>query len=122
MDNQTKSDLLHKLPYGLYVLTSQDGDGRRHGGVRAVARQRDHCAARGRDREHLVQDVARLHVAQTLEGMGYPDLASEFGVGVGRRGAPAAKTAAKSSPSSSVSWEKTNRSTIRPKASSKRSR
>jgi hypothetical protein len=32
------------------------------------------------DREHLVQDVARLHVAQTLEGMGYPDLASEFGV------------------------------------------
>jgi hypothetical protein len=32
------------------------------------------------DREHLVQDVARVHVAQTLEGMGYPDLAGEFGV------------------------------------------
>ena len=32
------------------------------------------------DREHVVQDVARLHVAQTLEGMGYPDLAVEFGV------------------------------------------
>ena len=32
------------------------------------------------DREHVVQDVARLHVAQTLEGMGYPDLADEFGV------------------------------------------
>jgi hypothetical protein len=32
------------------------------------------------DREHLVQDVARLHVAQTLDGMGYPDLAGEFGV------------------------------------------
>jgi hypothetical protein len=32
------------------------------------------------DREHLVQDVARVHVAQTLEGMGYSDLAGEFGV------------------------------------------
>nr|AIA14253.1 Flavin reductase like domain protein [uncultured bacterium] len=28
MDNQAKSDLLHKLTYGLYVLTSQDGDER----------------------------------------------------------------------------------------------
>jgi flavin reductase (DIM6/NTAB) family NADH-FMN oxidoreductase RutF len=28
MDDQAKSDLLHKLPYGLYVLTSQDGDER----------------------------------------------------------------------------------------------
>ena len=25
MDDQAKSDLLHKLPYGLYVLTSADG-------------------------------------------------------------------------------------------------
>jgi hypothetical protein len=32
------------------------------------------------DREHLVQDAARLHVAQTLEEMGYTDLAGEFGV------------------------------------------
>nr|AIA16653.1 Flavin reductase like domain protein [uncultured bacterium]AIA18840.1 Flavin reductase like domain protein [uncultured bacterium] len=28
MDNQAKSDLLNKLTYGLYVLTSQDGDAR----------------------------------------------------------------------------------------------
>ena len=28
MDNQAKSDLLHKLPYGLYVLTSAEGDQR----------------------------------------------------------------------------------------------
>ena len=28
MDNQTKSDLLHKLTYGLYVLTSAEGDER----------------------------------------------------------------------------------------------
>jgi hypothetical protein len=30
------------------------------------------------DREEIVQDVARVHVAQTLEGMGYSDLAAEF--------------------------------------------
>jgi flavin reductase (DIM6/NTAB) family NADH-FMN oxidoreductase RutF len=28
MDDKAKSDLLHKLPYGLYVLTSADGDAR----------------------------------------------------------------------------------------------
>nr|AIA18396.1 Flavin reductase like domain protein [uncultured bacterium] len=28
MDSTAKSDLLHKLTYGLYVLTSQDGDAR----------------------------------------------------------------------------------------------
>ena len=28
MDTKAKSDLLHKLTYGLYVLTSQDGDER----------------------------------------------------------------------------------------------
>jgi flavin reductase (DIM6/NTAB) family NADH-FMN oxidoreductase RutF len=28
MDDKAKSDLLHKLTYGLYVLTSQDGDQR----------------------------------------------------------------------------------------------
>lgn len=28
MDNQAKSDLLHKLTYGLYVMTSADGDER----------------------------------------------------------------------------------------------
>lgn len=28
MDDKAKSDLLHKLTYGLYVLTSQDGDER----------------------------------------------------------------------------------------------
>jgi hypothetical protein len=32
------------------------------------------------DREEIVQDVARVHVAQTLEGMGYTDLAAEFGL------------------------------------------
>jgi hypothetical protein len=31
------------------------------------------------EREEIVQDVARVHVAQTLEGMGYTDLAAEFG-------------------------------------------
>jgi hypothetical protein len=32
------------------------------------------------DRKEVVQDVARVHVAQTLEGMGYTDLAAEFGI------------------------------------------
>ncbi|WP_426434083.1 hypothetical protein [Bradyrhizobium genosp. P] len=41
------------------------------------------------DREHVVQDVARLHVAQMLEGMGYSDLSAEFGVaGIGDAARP----------------------------------